>query len=130
MEPRPGGGGFLQARLDFEGLRVQPAAEVVSPWLPSQQASFYWTLTAQEAGSGYGTAWLFFLAPGEALNTEGAIAVSAQTLGVGAARFLGMGGASARATGAALLITAVGLGWPNIKNALLVPRPHSESRRD
>lgn len=94
----------LEARLEIEGIRIQPPGEVDSPWRPEASPNFFWEMQGREAGTSGGTAWLFVLDPDRAPTSSGRTAVSAQPLHVETRTLMGMDGASARIAGALALV--------------------------
>lgn len=99
---------LAEARLEIPGASLRPASSVKQPLRPAQTLTFFWTITAPEAGEYNGTAWVYLTFVSLADNAETRLALAAIPLQIRSTRLAGLTGEMARRLGALALLAAVG----------------------
>ncbi len=104
---------IAESRLDMAGLEVKPSETVSEPLLPGESVTFYWSLSAEDAGEYKGTVWLYLRFIPKAGGEEISKTISAQIIEVRATKFFGIVSASpAKKLGAIGSFLGALLGFP------------------
>ena len=104
---------IAESRLDMAGLQVVPSEIISEPLLPGESVTFYWSLSAEDAGKYRGTVWLYLRFIPKEGGEEISKTLSAQIIEIRATKFFGLISASpAKKLGAIGSFLAALLGFP------------------
>ena len=110
---------IAESRLDMAGMQIIPAETVSEPLLPGESVTFFWGISAPDAGEYRGTVWLYLRYVPKDGGEELRRAISAQTVEIKATKFFGI-----LSTDPAKKIGAIGsffgalLGFPFVDDVL------------
>ena len=104
---------LAEAKMDMAGMQIIPAAIVSEPLLPGESATFYWSISAADAGEFRGTVWLYLRFIPKEGGEEMRRTISAQIIEIRSTKFFGILSASpAKKIGAIGSLFGAILGFP------------------
>lgn len=103
---------IAEARFDIAGMQVSPPGLSSQPLSQGQSVTFYWSVRPDGVGVYRGTVWLFVRFVERSRGEESQKAVSAQTVEIEAANFLGLSADLARSFGIVGSIAGTVIGFP------------------
>lgn len=103
---------IAEARFDIAGMQVSPPGLSSQPLSQGQSVTFYWSVRPDGVGVYRGTVWLFVRFVERSSGEESQKAVSAQTVEIEAANFLGLSADLARSFGIVGSIAGTVIGFP------------------
>ena len=107
-----------EARLDMAGMQVVPSETANQPLRPGQSVTFYWSVRSAEAGKFRGVVWFYLRFVPLAGGPESERAISAQTIEIEVASFMGLKAGPARLLGVAGAFLSSVLGVPFLEDVL------------
>ena len=107
-----------EARLDMAGMQVVPSETANQPLRPGQSVTFYWSVRSAEAGKFRGVVWFYLRFVPLAGGPESERAISAQTIEIEVASFMGLKAGPARMLGVAGAFLSSVLGVPFLEDVL------------
>ncbi|HIE25216.1 MAG TPA: hypothetical protein EYP74_04370 [Anaerolineales bacterium] len=112
---------IAESRLDMAGIKILPSGIISEPLLPGESVTFFWRITAPEAGVYHGTVWFYLRYIPKVGGTEERRALSAQSIEIEATKFLGILSADvAKKLGVIGLFISAILLFPFLRDALSV----------
>lgn len=107
-----------EARFDIAGLEVRPPDLISAPLAQGTSAIFYWSVRPEETGVYRGTIWLYLRFVDKSNGEESRKTMSAQSVEIEAANFLGLSGGFARTMGVMGSIVGTIIGLPFFEDAV------------
>jgi hypothetical protein len=107
-----------ESRLDLAGMQVSPQEEVSEPLAPGKKVTFYWSISASQAGTYRGTLWLYLNLIPKQGGASDRQTLMAKRLDIDATTFLGLSAGTARAAGLVGSFFSLVMGFPFIERLL------------
>jgi len=110
---------IAESRLDMAGVQIVPPELISEPLLPEESVTFYWSISAPDAGNYLGTVWFYLRYIPKDGGAESRRAVSAQRIEIESTKFFSILSAdSAKKLGAIGSFLGVVLGFPFVDDIL------------
>lgn len=105
---------FVEAKLEFQGMSIQPADLVSEPLLPGKNLKFYWNCVPSKSGNQDGTVWFYLRFVPKSGGIEQRKAIIAQQVKIKTISFYEISFDLIRIAGILGLLMSIYLAYPGL----------------